>query len=177
MRKLTLRQKIWSSVALLAVFVLSVAGYLLTRSLPEPAPKAVRVERPRFDLRGEMERGKQLPEFAELNKLIAKENRPLSPEGMARAGELTTNGNVYIRMVALQALRYAPDALKPSAATLVAAGLHDENSFVRIEAMNELGMLKVKDYIPQLREFLNSADPDERTCAHRALRMIGDAPQ
>ena len=128
----------------------------------------------RMDTAGELRRARQLPEHAELSRYYAKDHPPLTQAAVTRAGELTTHPNFYIRILALGVLGNSPDELKAPAAALVAARMKDENVFVRLEAMNVLGRLRAREYLPELRELLNSSDPDDRSGAKHALGMFGD---
>ena len=172
MPKITFRRGLWVGVALLVLIVLPISTYVLTRTLPGSTP--LEIQQSQYDLPGELKRAKQLPQWAELTQLSAKQNQPLTPAGMDRAGALTTHPNFFIRILALGVLGNSPDELKTSAAALVAARMKDENVFVRLEAMNVLGRLRAREYLPELRELLNSSDPDDRSGAKHALGMFGD---
>jgi HEAT repeats len=172
MSKLAARRSMWVGVSLLAIAVLSVSAYLLTRKQPGP-PQAPADPYARFDLRSEQERAMALPEFAELKKLNSKENRPLSPAAIARMGELAGHANFWIRLNAVGFLGNAPDALHTDAAELVVPRLKDEVPWVRLSAMDALGRLEAKDRIPDLLAIMNSEDQDERKSAKRALQRLG----
>jgi HEAT repeats len=173
MPKLSIRRGVWIAVALLAVVVLSGSAYLLTRKHPTPSmPVLPPNPHARFDVRGEEQRAKTLPEHAEL-QINAKEDRPLNAAAVARLGELARHSNWWIRMKAVGALGNAPDPLRKDAADRVAPHLKDEVPFVRYQAMDALARLEAKDRIPELAAFLKSDDSDERANAKRALRRLG----
>jgi HEAT repeat protein len=171
MRKVTLRRHLWLCLAVVAVVIAVAAAYLLTRTLPGAKPYVIHP--PKYDVSGEIKRAKASPEWAELTKLLARENQPLTRAGLERAGQLTTHPNFIIRMTALGVLALAPDTLKPEATALVAARMKDENDLVRTEAMDVLGRLGAQQYVPELLAFLDSPESRDRYAARRALERLG----
>jgi hypothetical protein len=171
MPRLTLRRKVWGAVAVLAAVVLGGSAYLLTaRRPPDPGPV---IPASRHDMAGEERRAKQLPEYAELRRLGAKENRPPTPEAVARFAELAGHPNWWIRNMAVGLIGHAPPPLREAATATAASRLADPNIFVRSAAMDALGSLGARDRIPDLVALLGSADPDDRACARRTLRQLG----
>jgi hypothetical protein len=171
MPKITLRRGVWSGIALLAVIVLPISFSVIFK--PPPVPSSQVSEPSKYDVAGDLRRAKGLPEWSELTKLIAKENRPLTSDGLARAGELTRHPNMHIQILALGTLAHSPSKLRPEAAALVAAQIKNENEFVRSEAILILGRLGIREFEPVLLDLAHSSNSNDRSQARNALKLLG----
>jgi HEAT repeat protein len=178
MPKLTLRRCVWTAVGLLTVVVLSTGvAYTLVRDWREAQQTAKRPLSYDENAWAEEQRAKALPEYAELRKLNAKENRPFTPATVARLGEITRHPNFFLRDNAVGFLGNTTGPARADAVKWVVPRLNDTNQFVRLAAIDVLARLDAKEHIPELLTIRDKGDEDERQLAQIALRKLGHSHQ